>query len=534
MRKNADSAHSASDAPRKIVIEKGSVFGLPVPKVAKAAPAPVASPTPTPAPAPAAAAPKSPRRPSVKNIPKESSPSAPPAAPIKKKQRRDNSDWDLSQFEVPQEEGRKRFHDFNLPLEIMHAVSDLSFHYCTPIQAEILDHTLGGNDATGKAQTGTGKSAAFLVSILTTLLTKKAKGSGKAASPRSLIIAPTRELVMQIAEDAEKLAAYTDIHIVPIYGGMDYQKQLDDLQGRQVDIVAATPGRLLDFQRKKHINLGDVEIFVIDEADRMLDMGFIPDVRQIVYSMPDKEQRQTLFFSATMTPEVNHLAQQWTKNPTVVEIEADHATVDTVDQLVYLVTTDQKATLLYNLITQKNLDKVIVFCNRKSETRELDDLLRRYQISCGLLSGDVDQKKRVTTLNNFKEGKIRVLVATDVAGRGIHIEGISHVVNFNLPYDPEDYVHRIGRTGRAGASGISVSFACEEDSFYLPDIEAYIGRKLECVYPDDELLAAPPALPPGAPRPRRPASGARRSGSGAPRSGSRGSGSRGRRAPHKK
>ncbi len=489
MRKNAGRTRSVTDSHLKTSLDTGPIFGLPIHKIAT-------RPS-TPAPAK-----KTAKTPVKKTAPKQ--------APPKRTTRLENGDWNLSQFEVAEEEGRKRFHDFDLPIEIMHAISDLSFHYCTPIQAEILEHTLNGNDATGKAQTGTGKSAAFLINILTTLMTKKAKGSGKKASPRSLIIAPTRELVMQIAEDAEKLAAYTDIHIVPVYGGMDYQKQLDQIHGQQVDIVAATPGRLLDFQRKQHISLGDVEIFVIDEADRMLDMGFIPDVRQIVYSMPDKNKRQTLFFSATMTPEVNRLSDQWTKNPTVVEIEADHATVDTVDQLVYLVTTDQKSTLLYNLITSRDLHKVIVFCNRKSETRELHDLLKRYNISCGMLSGDVDQKKRVTTLNNFKEGKLRVLVATDVAGRGIHIEGISHVVNFNLPYDPEDYVHRIGRTGRAGASGTSVSFACEEDSFYLPDIEAFIGRKLECAYPSDELLAEPPKLPPVKSRPRRPAPKSRR------------------------
>ncbi|MDR9500760.1 MAG: DEAD/DEAH box helicase [Desulfurivibrionaceae bacterium] len=473
----------APDARQPITLDSGSIFGLPVPKASKTASRPAPS--------------------ARKTTPKPPKKTAAPASPPKR-QPLENGDWNLSDFEVAEEKGRKRFHDFDLPLEVMHAISDLSFHYCTPIQAAILGHTLGGKDATGKAQTGTGKSAAFLVSILTTLLTKKAAVPGKVATPRSLIIAPTRELVMQIAEDAEKLAAYSDLHIVPIYGGMDYQKQLDDVQGRQVDIVVATPGRLLDFQRKRHLHLGDVEIFVIDEADRMLDMGFIPDVKQIVYSMPPKDKRQTLFFSATITPAVNHLAEQWTKEPAVVEIKADHATVDTIDQLVYLVTSDQKPTLLYNLITTRDLHKVIVFCNRKSETRQLHELLRRYKISCGMLSGDVDQKKRVTTLNDFKEGKIRVLVATDVAGRGIHIDGISHVVNFNLPYDPEDYVHRIGRTGRAGAEGTSVSFACEEDSFYLPDIETFISRKLECLYPADELLAAPPVLPPLPPRPRRP------------------------------
>lgn len=498
MRKNSSRTRCVTDSNLKTAIDTGAIFGLPINKI-------VQSSAPAPAPASASSAPPAKKSSGRTQRPKKTAPKKTTSTPVRRNKRQENGDWDLSQFEVAPEEGRKRFHDFDLPIEVMHAISDLSFHYCTPIQAAILDHTLNGGDATGKAQTGTGKSAAFLVSILTTLMKNKIEGSGKIASPRSLIIAPTRELVMQIAEDAEKLAAYTDIHVVPIYGGMDYQKQLDDVQGQQVDIVAATPGRLLDFQRKQHINLGNVEIFVIDEADRMLDMGFIPDVRQIVYSMPDKAKRQTLFFSATMTPEVNHLAGQWTKDPEVVEIAADHATVDLVDQQVYLVTTDEKATLLYNLITTMDLHKVIVFCNRKSETRELNDLLKRYKISCGMLSGDVEQKKRVTTLNNFKEGKIRVLVATDVAGRGIHIDGISHVVNFNLPYDPEDYVHRIGRTGRAGASGTSVSFACEEDSFYLPDIEEFIGRKLECVYPSEELLAEPPKLPPMKPRPRRPA-----------------------------
>ncbi|PLX50149.1 MAG: ATP-dependent RNA helicase RhlB [Desulfobulbaceae bacterium] len=482
MRKNAAYTRSVTDPHLEIASQPGQVFGLTIHKISRTA---------TPAPA---------KKSASKSVRKKTP--APPPTPKKKRQPLENGDWDLSQFQVPEEKGRKRFHDFDLPLEVMHAISDLSFHYCTPIQAEILAHTLQGRDATGKAQTGTGKSAAFLINILTTLLTKSPPKGAKNATPRSLIIAPTRELVMQIAEDAEKLAAYSDIHIVPIYGGMDYQKQLDDIQGQQVDIVAATPGRLLDFQRKRQINLSDVEIFVIDEADRMLDMGFIPDVRQIVHSLPDRGQRQTLFFSATLTPEVNHLADQWTKDPAVVEIETEHATVDSIDQLVYLVTTDEKFPLLYNLIVSQDLHKVIVFCNRKSETRELTDLFKRHKISCGVLSGDVDQKKRVTTLNDFKEGKIRILVATDVAGRGIHIEGISHVVNYNLPYDPEDYVHRIGRTGRAGATGTSVSFACEEDSFYLPDIEEFIGRKLTCIHPAYELLAEVPKLPPQKRRPR--------------------------------
>ncbi|MEN8140516.1 MAG: DEAD/DEAH box helicase [Thermodesulfobacteriota bacterium] len=418
--------------------------------------------------------------------------SRPVPAPTPDKPVRQHGDWQIDQFEVEASKEQSRFHDFNLPDRVMHAIADLGFRYCTPIQAGILEHTLAGTDATGRAQTGTGKSAAFLITILNNLLNNP-RPEAKSSAPRSLIIAPTRELVMQICSDARELAAYTAINIVGVYGGMDYQLQQDQLQ-HEVDIVVATPGRLLDFMRKQVVSLKEVEIFVIDEADRMLDMGFIPDVRQIVYSLPNKDKRQTLFFSATLTPEVTHLASQWTKKPAEVEIEPDQVATETVDQKVYMVTSEEKYVLLYNLITTQNLEKVIVFCNRKVDTRRLTDMLKAHKIKCALLSGDVEQRKRITTLENFKSGKIQVLVATDVAGRGIHIDGISHVVNFNLPFDPEDYVHRIGRTGRAGSSGTSVSFACEEDSFYLPDIEEFLGEKLDCTYPDEELLAAPPKV----------------------------------------
>jgi len=223
----------------------------------------------------------------------------------------------------------------------------------------------------------------------------------------------------------------------------------------------------------------------------MLDMGFIPDVRQIVYSLPQKNKRQTLLFSATLTPEVNHLAAQWTKDPVVIEIEPEQVTVDSVEEVVYMVTTAEKFPLVYNIINSKDMDRVIIFGNRRDETRRLTEDLRRCNIRCSLLSGDIPQNKRQRTLEDFKAGKIKVLIATDVAGRGIHVKGVSHVINFNLPYEPEDYVHRIGRTGRAGEKGTSISFACEEDSFYLPDIEEYIGHKLECLYPDEAMVTVP-------------------------------------------
>ncbi len=468
MRSKNTHHQTKSDKNIKTTTETGTVFGLPIIKLVFSKPT------------------------ETKSKKKNHKAPAKPSNPLKNRQ--DNKDWTAAKdFIIKPQEDQTRFQDFPIPDSIMHGIKDLSFEYCTPIQSAILEQTLKGQDATGKAQTGTGKSAAFLLQIMTNLLAKPLKNRKK-GMPRCLIIAPTRELVIQIAEDAEDLAKYTDITIAPVYGGMDYAKQEANIRNNYLDIVVATPGRLLDFKRKQFIMLNQVEIFVIDEADRMLDMGFIPDVRQIVYSLPGKTKRQTLFFSATMTPEVNMLAEQWTEKPAIVEIEPEKITVNTIDQIVYLVTTEEKYHLLYNLIHTKDLHKVIVFCNMKADTRKLTELLKAHSIECAMLSGDVDQKKRMSTLNNFKEGKIRVLIATDVAGRGIHVEGVSHVVNFNLPYDPEDYVHRIGRTGRAGTSGTSISFACEEDAFYLPDIESFIEQKLDCIYPEESLLIEPPKV----------------------------------------
>jgi len=387
----------------------------------------------------------------------------------------------------------------------MHAVADLGFSYCTPIQAQILPHTLAGKDATGKAQTGTGKTAAFLATIFTRLLRTAPPGKRRHGSPRALILAPTRELVLQIVADARELTQYCNLTTVAILGGMDYQKQQRQVTDQQVDIIVATPGRLLDFKRQQYIHLDQVEILVIDEADRMLDMGFIPDVRQIVHFTPNKDKRQTLLFSATLTPQVISLASQWTKDPVTVEIEPEQVVTDTVDQLVYLVSSREKFALLYNIIIRQNLERVMIFCNRKDETRHLSEKLARYDIQCAILSGDIPQHTRTKTLENFRAGKLRVLVATDVAGRGIHVDGVSHVINYTLPHDPEDYVHRIGRTGRAGALGTSVSFADESDSFQLPDIEEFIGAKLPCIQPDPEWLSTPP---PSRPAPKREVSSA--------------------------
>ncbi len=399
--------------------------------------------------------------------------------------------WDPAQFDVALADGKMRFQDLDLPLEVMHAIADLNFQYCTPIQAGIMPSTLAGKDATGRAQTGTGKTAAFLITIYERFLRQPVKEKRHSGTPRVLILAPTRELVLQIADEARALGVYCHATVVTIFGGMDYEKQRRQLTSGTVDIIVATPGRLLDFHRHKDLDLSQVEILVIDEADRMLDMGFIPDVRRIVYCTPPKAKRQTMLFSATLTPEVTRLTASWTKDPVVVEIEPEQVEVNSVDQVTYIVTNEDKFALLYNLITRQNLQRVMVFCNRKDETRRLTDRLVRYRLNCAIISGDIPQKKRIRTLDDFKAGRIRILVATDVAGRGIHVEDISHVVNYTLPQDPEDYVHRIGRTGRAGATGISVSFASEDDSFQLPGIEEFIGHPLSCIHPPDTWLDLP-------------------------------------------
>jgi ATP-dependent RNA helicase RhlB len=437
-------------------------------------------------------------------------------APIK------HEPWDPASFVVEEVEGKTRFQDLDLAPEIMHAVADLGFSYCSPIQAQSLPHALQGKDVVGKAQTGTGKTAAFLTAIIDDLLKNPIPEKRYAGEARALIIAPTRELVIQIAEDAKLLCKYTDLKIHTLVGGMDYVKQQRHLHEDLVDILVATPGRLLDFCGNKDVYLDQLEVLVIDEADRMLDMGFIPQVRQIVRQAPKREDRQTLFFSATFTDEVRTLVEQWTYQPITIDIQPENVANSTVDQHVYLVSTEEKYTLLYNLIQQEHAESMIVFANRRDECRDLQEKLLRHGVNAGLLSGEVNQGKRVATLDAFKNGETKVLVATDVAGRGIHINDISHVVNFTLPEEPEDYVHRIGRTGRAGKSGTSISFACEDDALRLEPIAKLLGKEIKCEQPPEYLLLTPPELPPApkSARDDRPrSSGARTNRSGSSRNG---------------
>jgi ATP-dependent RNA helicase RhlB len=385
--------------------------------------------------------------------------------------------------ETPRAPAQVKFDTLKLDVTVQKGIDALGFEFCSPIQAQILPHTLGGNDAIGKAQTGTGKTAAFLITIFNDLLSHPIEGERFLGEPRAVIIAPTRELVMQIAEDAQELGRFTGLQTVTMIGGADYQKQLSKVNRAPVDLVVATPGRLIDFMERRDLALDRVEILVLDEADRMLDMGFIPQVKRIVRTTPRREDRQTLLFSATFTQDVMNLAQQWTFEPVTVEIEPERVATASVDQKVYLVASRDRFSVLMDLLQDDEVESVIIFANRRDQVRRLHEKLRKAGVHCGMLSGEVTQAKRTRTLEQFKSGQCKVLVATDVAGRGIHVEGISHVVNYNLPEDPEDYVHRIGRTGRAGATGVSISFASEDDAFLLPDIEALLGHSLACISP---------------------------------------------------
>jgi len=380
------------------------------------------------------------------------------------------------------------FDDLELSKELLQGVSDLGFKYCTPIQAAILPYSLRGQDAIGKAQTGTGKTAAFLITIFDDLLRHPIREERFLGEPRALVIAPTRELVMQIESDAAGLARHTGIKVVSLIGGADYQKQLNQIGKTLVDLVVATPGRLIDFITRKDLFLDRVEILVLDEADRMLDLGFIPQVKRIIRSAPRKDFRQTLLFSATFNRDILNLANQWTVEPVTIDVKPEDVATRSVDQKVYLVSSEERYRLLSNLIKSPDVISVIVFANRRDQVRRLFERLKNNGFSCGMLSGELSQSKRTSTLKKFKEGRIKILVATDVAGRGIHVEGVTHVVNYNLPEDPEDYVHRIGRTGRAGATGTSISFASEDDAFLLPDLEKLLGERISCSHPPSDLL----------------------------------------------
>ena len=370
------------------------------------------------------------------------------------------------------------FETLNLHPQLKQAIDALGFKDMTPIQQKVLKFTLAGHDAIGRAQTGTGKTAAFLVSVINDLLNNPIQGQRYRGEPRALILAPTRELALQIESDAKELTKFSDLNVVTLLGGVDFDKQKAQLDKKPVDIMVATPGRLIDFVEQKEVWLDQIEFLVIDEADRLLDMGFIPSVKRIVRFSPRKEQRQTLMFSATFSYDVLNLAQQWLFEPVTVEIEPEKKTNADVEQRVYMVAKSDKYKLLQDILRDEPIEKVMIFANRRDQVRKLYDNLKRDGYKVVMLSGEIAQDKRLKMLDQFKNGQHNIMIATDVAGRGIHVDGVSHVVNFTLPEQSDDYVHRIGRTGRAGTRGVSISFLSEDDAFYLPEIEKAIGQKL--------------------------------------------------------
>lgn len=370
------------------------------------------------------------------------------------------------------------FETINLHPQLKQAIDALGFQSMTPIQQRVLHFTLAGHDAIGRAQTGTGKTAAFLISIIDDLLNNPIQQQRYRGEPRALILAPTRELAIQIEQDAKALTKFTKLSVLTLVGGVDFDKQKKQLDQHPIDIIVATPGRLIDFSEQKEIWLDQIEFLVIDEADRLLDMGFIPSVKKIVRFAPRKEQRQTLMFSATFSYDVLNLARQWLHEPVTVEIEPEKKTNADVEQRIYVVSNQDKYKLLKEILLKEPIEKVVIFANRRDQVRKIYDNLKKDNYAVVMLSGEISQDKRLKMLDQFKSGKHYIMIATDVAGRGIHVDGVSHVINYTLPEQSDDYVHRIGRTGRAGTQGVSISFLSEDDAFYLPDIEKAIGQKL--------------------------------------------------------
>ena len=379
------------------------------------------------------------------------------------------------------------FSALDLPEPVMQGLRHAGFVAATPIQEAALPLALKGKDVAGQSQTGTGKTAAFLISAFTRCLrTPPPARPSDVTAPRTLIIAPTRELVVQIEADARLLGSYTGLRIVPVYGGIDYNKQRDALR-EGADVLIGTPGRLIDYLKQRVWSPARVEVLVIDEADRMFDMGFIADLRFILRRLPKPERRQSFLFSATLSFRVLELTWEFMNNPVQITITPNQKTVEKAEQVLYHVGREEKFNLLLGVLKQEGGSRILVFTNTREEARRLEDRLGRNGWRARALTGDVDQRKRLRILNEFKDGELPVLVATDVASRGLHIEGVSHVVNWDLPQDAEDYVHRIGRTARAGAAGKAISLADESSALNVEPIEKFIGQKIRVEWAGDEL-----------------------------------------------
>lgn len=402
-----------------------------------------------------------------------------------------------------------RFSNLELSDSILRSLKDAGFDHCTPIQKRALPLSLRGMDVAGQAQTGTGKTAAFLLSTFQYLIndaeddaeieadddidaekpTPKAAAKSKQIKyPRAIILAPTRELAIQIHKDALQLGKHLTLKFALIYGGTDYQKQLDSLKAN-VDIIIGTPGRIIDFYRQNAFTLDNVKVTVMDEADRMFDLGFIKDIRYLLRRMPPPDQRLNMLFSATLSYKVTELAYEHMNNPVLIRVETEEVTSKAIQQSAFCPSNEQKIPLLVGILNQHQPQRSIIFVNTKRCAERLDDVLNANGYKTAALSGDVPQDKRQRLLADFQENKIALLIATDVAARGLHIADVSHVFNYDLPQDVEDYVHRIGRTARFGASGVAISFICEEYAYSMPDIEEYIEQKIPVLPITADLLA---------------------------------------------
>ena len=387
------------------------------------------------------------------------------------------------------------FSSFDLPKPLMKGIAAAGYDRCTPIQAESLPQLLAGQDITGQAQTGTGKTAAFLIAMFNRLLrSPPAEDNRPVCQPRGVIIAPTRELAIQIHSDALQLGKYTGLSIEVVYGGAGYETQQKIFQ-RHVDILIGTPGRMIDFHKQRLFDLKAAEVLVLDEADRMFDLGFIKDIRYLLHRMPKPEQRLSMLFSATLTYRVNELSYEHMNNPQLVHIETERVTADKIKQTVYYTSNEEKIPLLLGLLQDIASQRTLIFVNTKHVANRVCAYLQANDFNADTLSGDVPQKKRIALLKRFQQGELAIMVATDVAARGLHIPDISHVINYDLPQDPEDYVHRVGRTARAGASGDAISFACEDYAFSLPEIEHYLHHKIPLETITPALLLTPKQPP---------------------------------------
>jgi len=386
------------------------------------------------------------------------------------------------------------FESFDLHPRLLSGLHGCGFTRCTPIQALTLPIALTGRDVAGQAQTGTGKTGAFLVAVLNRLLTRPAAVDRKLTDPRAIVIAPTRELAIQIDKDFRAIGRDTGLTSALIYGGVDYDKQRDQLKAG-CDIIIATPGRLIDYLKQHVFSLNAIEAVVLDEADRMFDLGFIKDIRFLFRRMPPREQRQSMLFSATLSHRVLELAYDHMNEPEKLTAETDNVTADRVRQLIYFPAKEEKQPLLINLLSRIDAHRSIVFVNTKIAAEKVTRSLERQGLTVATLSGDVPQAKRERLLGKFQKGEIEILVATDVAARGLHIPDVSHVFNYDLPHDAEDYVHRVGRTARLGAEGDAISFACDLYAMTLPEIETYIDQKIPTAPITPDLLIVPPPRP---------------------------------------